>query len=248
MSETTSWPERFSRLAQDIACVADSIACQQCQENLDLLVSDELAALDIRQKYPDLLAHITTCEDCAMAYHSLKEALAAGQESHKAPASHSSMRTSKPLLSGNHQPWRYKLGHSPIPFPLSFQVAREFITKALRGPQLAFVRGETSASTKHGNLLFAEIMATERGDLFLEAVIDRRIDHPQMIDLHVFLVSNWTFPDNLQVNLFWGDIQLSETMTADGQVSFRDLLLVDLTTETTIDKISSDLILDFVCG
>jgi hypothetical protein len=247
MSETMPWPERFARLAQDIADVADSVACQQCQENLDLLVSDELAAHDIQQKYPDLLAHIAACQDCAATYHLLKDTLSAGQETDQAFASCPSISTSERVVSDNRQPWQYKLGHSPAPFPLSFQVAREFIAKALRGPQLAFVRGETSERIEHGNLLFAEVIPTPQGDLFMEAVIDRHIEDRQAIDLHVFLVSNWVFPDNLRVNLFWGDIRLSETMTASGQVSFCDLPLDDLT-ETALDRITSDLILDFVCG
>ena len=252
MSETASWSERFGRLARSVAEVdvlesqERAVPCQHSQENLELLVTAEMAGLDVRQRYSTLLAHLAECRDCQIAYSLLRSTLRAEREDRLIPVP-TSPPESSPLQSPvKRAPWRRQSGRSPAPFPLTFHVARDFLGKALRGPQLAFARGEAAEDSERDILLLADVVPTEQGDLMAEVTIHRRVDQVGSIDLEIQLVSDWILPDGLLANLSWAGTQRSEPITDDGKVYFHNLSLSNLTGQES-DKVKADLTLAFVC-
>lgn len=253
MSEAAPWSERFGKLARSIAEVGNPesqtslITCRQSQENLELLVTGEIAGLDVRQRYSTLIAHLAECRNCQIAYSLLRGILRAEREERLMPVPTSLPVSSHLPLSGKRAPWRRQSGQSPSPFPLTFHIAREFISMALRGPQLAFVRGEVAEEEERETLLLADMLPTEQGDLVAEVTIHQRVDQVDAIDLKIQLASDWILPDGLWVNLSWAGIQCSEPVTSDGKVSFHNLPLSSLT-EQESDKVKADLTLAFVCN
>jgi len=71
--------KRLSRLLRDLlqagAEAADVILCEDCMNQLDLFVSDELNGLDVRQQHPNLWAHLQMCESCRQEYEQLRDLL-----------------------------------------------------------------------------------------------------------------------------------------------------------------------------
>jgi len=225
----------------------DLVACWQNRENLELLVADELADPDAHQRYPSLFVHLAECRDCRAIYLLLRDTLLAEQRDRLTP-----IPTSPPVPSFGESPdervpWRRQCGRSPHPFPLIFNIAYEFLSKALRGPQLAFVRGEIAEDGERDILLLADAVPTEQGDLIAEVTIHHRIDQVGSIDLEIQLVSDWTLPDGLGANLSWADVQRSEPVTDDGKVYFHDFALSNLI-EQKSDEVEADLTLAFVCN
>lgn len=91
LAEPGPWSVRFRRLAEGIAIANEAepipltsaefknmtiLTCEQCQELLDVYVEDEQAGKNVRQTYPTVWRHLTTCLDCQVVYDLLSDMLA----------------------------------------------------------------------------------------------------------------------------------------------------------------------------
>ncbi|MBN1180138.1 MAG: hypothetical protein JXD18_13080, partial [Anaerolineae bacterium] len=171
MSSASPWPERFYRLAQAIVTTAapeemsPSLTCQECQDNMDLLVIDDLAGRVSFQQHLALLAHLTECKTCRSAYLILRDLLSEGTTP--------PLPAERPSVSTRPGDWMQSL------LPLTFEVVHESINRALRGPQLAAMRGDASAEDEeHRTLAYIDALLTEHEDLIVEVSVLRSLAQP----------------------------------------------------------------------
>ncbi|MGD1992743.1 MAG: hypothetical protein PVI59_06085 [Anaerolineae bacterium] len=218
------------------------MSCQTCRDNFDLIAVDELAGRDILRRYPDLFRHLIECQECRAAYLLLRETLRS-ESGEDAPLM---LASPTPLLSSIQPPWRRVKGDSARLFPLAFEIARDFISRALRGPQLAFARGENSSPEKQTTLVLADLLQAEQANYVIEATIHRRIECPDLIDLEIRLVNEVPLREGLTVHVSWANIHRSAPVVEGEAVTFRDLPLSQLTDPQT-DQIKADLALTFAC-
>jgi hypothetical protein len=247
MSMMSPWPERFNRLAEaitEVEAVKENegvVTCQQCQESLDLLVVDEREGFDVRQRYPEVLAHLAECNDCRTTYTLLQAALSSDEEQLEA----TSLSSVAPISSRSVDEfpvWPRQGALSSQPFPVTLRVVRDLISKALCGPQLAFVRGQTAEEGEHTALLLADVVTTEQGDLVIEVTTHWCIERPQVIDLEVQLTTDCALPESLKATMYWGSIRRSQPVDAEGEARFQDLPLSQVI-EPSSDLINDDLVL-----
>jgi hypothetical protein len=236
--------EKFTRLFQAIAGAKGieserELSCEECREELDILVADQLAGHDVAQRHPTLFAHLNTCKECRVAYLLLLDILMTERDT-PSPAV-----TSPPVKRST--PWRREGALFSPSLPLTFHIARDFFAKLLRGPQLAFARGASAedATLEREGLLLYDIVPFEQGDLIVEFVTHRRLSLPQVVDLEIRLVSDWSLPSGLQIHLTAGDIQRLENVDGAGRAWFRELP-VDHLLPVESDPSEAELTLTFV--
>jgi hypothetical protein len=218
------------------------MSCQACLENLDLIAVDELSGRDVLRRYPDLFRHLLECDDCHAAYLLLRETL------------RSESREDAPLMLSSHAlpspstevPWERVEGDAVHPFPLTFEIARDFISRALRGPQLAFARGEGASPEQQTALLLTDLLQTEQGAYVTEATMHRRVDRLDVIDLEIRLVNEVPLPEDLMARISWADVHRSMPVAETKAITFRDLPLSRLTDPQT-GEIEAGLTLTFTC-
>ncbi len=213
--------------------------CQTCRDNLDLIAVDELAGRDILHRYPALVLHLTGCGACRAAYLQLRETL----RSESQEEVQLMFAAPTPVLSSPETPWKRVEGPAG-PFPLRFELARGVISRALRGPQLTFARGE-DVSTARTALLLADLMETEQGAYVTEVTLHRYITRPDLIDLEIRLVNEAPLPAGLTVRIACADVHRSAPVVEGEPVTFRDLPLARLTHPQT-GEVRSDLTLTFI--
>lgn len=244
LARGTLQPERFTRLLYVIAHIEDqgstTMSCQTCRENLDLIAVDELAGRDIFRQYPDLILHLISCQDCRAAYIILRETLRSEQDENTPLM----ISAPNPLLESTQAPWKRVEGPSANSLPLRFEVACDFITRALRGPQLALARGEEISEEDRTTLLLADFLQIEQSTYVVKASLYRRLDDPESIDLEVRLANEDPLPEELTVYLTWADIRRSTSIAGTETVYFRNLPLSELIDPQT-GEIQADLALTF---
>lgn len=237
-------PERFTRLLYAIAHIEDqkstAVFCQTCRENLDLVAVDELGGRDIFRQYPDLILHLTSCQDCRAAYLLLRETLRSEQDENTPLM----ISAPNPLLESTQAPWRRVEGLSAGSLPLRFEVARDFITCALRGPQLASTRGEKIGEEDQSMLLLADLLQTKEGTYVAEATMYRYVDRPNSVDLEVRLTGDDPIPSDLTIHILWSDLRRSAPIVEGRATWFDSLPLTELVDSQT-GNIKSDLKLTF---
>ena len=237
--------ERFARLLHAVTPTPDreseTMSCQTCRDNLDLIAVDELAGRDISHLYPDLFRHLVSCSTCRAAYFLLRETLRT-ESQEDTPLM---LASPTPELSSPETPWRRVESNSPIPFPLRFEVTRDFISRALHGPQLAAARGGIVSDEVQTTLLLADLFQAGEATYVTEASILRRVDRPDSVDLEVRLTSDQAPPTGLTVHLAWAGIDRRASITGADPVIFRDLPLPELIDPQT-GEAKADLLLTFV--
>lgn len=78
---------RLRRLANALAVeVHDPEACRHCQQMMPDLAEAELRGVNIAERFPDLVAHLDTCQDCALDYAELLDILMELEEAMAGPA------------------------------------------------------------------------------------------------------------------------------------------------------------------
>ena len=237
-------PERFTRLLHTIAHIEDqgstTMSCQTCRENLDLIAVDELAGRDIFRQYPDLILHLIACQECRAAYLLLRETLRSEQDENMPLM----ISAPNPLLESTQAPWRCVEGPSADSLPLRFEVACDFITRALRGPQLALARGEKIGEEDRTTLLLADFVQIKQTTYVVQVSSYRRVDEPESIDLEVRLANEDPLPEELTIYLAWADIRRSTSISGTETVYFRNLPLSELIDPQT-GEVQADLALTF---
>jgi hypothetical protein len=149
-------------------------------------------------------------------------------------------------LSSPEAPWQRIESNTSTPFPLRFEVARDFLSRALQGPQLASVRGEVASDEVQTTLLLADLFQTGEASYVTEASILRYVDRPDSVDLEVRLTSDELPSPGLTVQLIWANVHRRASITEAEPVVFRDLPLSQLVDPRT-RKVKADLFLAFAC-
>jgi hypothetical protein len=213
------WTTGFKRLLVALALTefteeieASTVTCEEFQEALDLLVVDQLSGVDLAQGYPDLVAHLLTCEACQTAYSILLESFE--EESILKVDSNSTIHQARK------EPQRES---SPSLFPLILEIGYELVQQALRGPQLSFTRGEAYHEGRCSSLLLHHIIPTPEGDLVIEAEAEYRIDTPDVLDLRVEVATDWRLEEPLEVTLSWLGKVYVKPISDAGVALYRDL-------------------------
>lgn len=222
---------------------SEMMSCKTCRDNLDLIAVDELAGRDISHLYPELFRHLVGCSTCRAAYLLLRETLRS--ESQEDTPLMLASPTAE--LSSPEAPWRRIESNASTPFPLRFEVARDFLSRALQGPRLASVRGEVASDEVQATLLLADLFQTDEASYVTEASILRYVDRPDSVDLEVRLTSDEFPSPELTLQLTWANVHRRASITEAEPVTFRDLPLSQLVNPQT-RKIKADLFLTFACA
>jgi len=224
---------------------SQSLECAEVNDLLDLVVADELAGVDAEARYPAVMAHLQRCDRCRTAYALLRDALRWEEEEalpRTAPLSPPSLSF---LDAGGESPWRRIVEDVSSLFPLTFEITRDFIRRALRGPRLTAVRGEPGGYGEWRTLLLADWVATGRGDWIIEVTAHRRGARPEVLDLETRLVSDDPLPPGLRVAVSWADRHLSAALDGEGAARFQDLPL-SLLIEPQSGEVRDDLSITFL--
>lgn len=227
--------------------MSETVNCADVSELLDVVATDELAGVDLKERYPAVLAHLRRCDRCRAAYFMLLDALRC-QERSASLSSSSPDIASPPTLSfldgEDERPWRRQDDEVASPFPLTFEIAHSFIQRALSGPILSGMRGEPSAYGEQQALLLADWVATENDDWIVELTAHRRLDYPEAVDLEARLISNEPLPADVRVAVQWGDQCRSALLDAQGAARLRAISLSQLV-EPQSGRMDDDLTISF---
>jgi len=214
MSQPKDWIDKFEHLLQALADIEEQegelITCEQCQENIDSLVTDRLAEQSVLRHHLPTILHLLKCPECRTLYATVLDTLLA--ERPKQPS-----------------PWHKKSGPPSQPFPLIFHIASEFVQRALRGPQLALARGDAAAVEELDSLLLSDIVPAEQGEIIAMVTLHRHVTRLDFVDLEVQLISDWALPQDIQAHLSWGGLELARPLEPSGTVNFDDIPIAQVT-------------------
>ncbi|HDD24186.1 MAG TPA: hypothetical protein ENF52_01980 [Chloroflexi bacterium] len=221
-----------------------SLKCAEVKDLLDMVVTDELAGVDVGVRYPAVMAHLQHCDRCRTIYTLLRDTLQPREETPLPPSAPVPPPNLSFLDTEEESPWRRIVQDPSLLFPLTFEIARNFIRRALCGPRLASVRGGLEAYGERRTLLLADWVTTEQGDWIVEVTAHRRADRPEVLELEARLVSDEPLPPGLHVALSWADQHLSAPVDNEGAARFHDLPLSHLI-EPQSGAIKDDLTITF---
>ncbi len=112
----------------------------------------------------------------------------------------------------------------PPTFPRLLRIAASMLEMALRGPQLAGVRGTHDQKSRR-TLLMHDLISTPEGELIVDIELQRPPYPSDTFNLQVRMVSERELPKGLQVGLAWGEVERTEPLGPTGQAILGDLPL-----------------------
>lgn len=229
--------------------MSEELSCAEVSDLLDVVATDELAGVNLEERYPAILAHFRGCGRCRAAYFLWLDALRCQEEVASLYDRAASGATgSSPILSfldaEEESMWRRRHADGASLFPLTFEIMPDFIRRTMAGPGLEGVREEASLYGEQEVLLLTDWVATEREDWVVQFIVRRRSVHPHRIDLEARLAGESPLPKGMRVCLSWRDQSRSALIGPDGGAQIRDLPLSFLV-EAGSSGIKDDLIITF---
>lgn len=240
LAEPGPWSARFGRLAKAIVSVDEVepvvsippitevalLSCDVCQELLDVYVADEGAGSNVRQTYPAVWSHLTSCLDCQMVYNLLGEML--GVETEKVPQALPPLAENLPQVTSTQSddPWITRIWEDMIEktFRLEFIFNIPYLQSMLL-PQAAGLRAGPSVEPTSHLLLYNTVSVGEQS-LTIEVTAIRK--GPDTLELQAFVIGTAPLPSNLRAVLTWVDETRSVTVDKQGRAELGEVPLASL--------------------
>jgi hypothetical protein len=238
-SDPQRWDEHLRRLAEEIASTAHGgdvdpgrenvgeLSCTDCEELLDIYVTDELAGREVRRQYPTIWHHLLGCERCGLLSEMLLESLAPEEEGTL------ERPTAGAWPAALVQPWVTRLweGAKQHHFRLEFTFNLDYL-QTLRAPLPVTLRSATSPA-EHQHLLLHETVRVADESLTVELTGTRpaaRTDE-LALEVQVQVLEDALLPRPLRAHLTWGDEERIATLDEQGRATLGTVRLASLEKE-----------------
>jgi len=203
-----------------------NVSCRDFREALDFYLDDDLAGVDVRERYPSLWRHLQECAFCRREYEEWRELLARSREGTlKAP-----VRTSPRPLSflrpqAREAAWttwlRSRIGGHPL--ELRFTFARSYLL-GLLAPSCPAFRGAQKPAEKV--LLLSEVVPLgQQRSLTVELWA---IPEPEGLRIQAVATGSPQLPSKLWATLIWAGEAHTAPLDEKGEVTFEGVSLKQL--------------------
>ncbi|HEX8683741.1 MAG TPA: hypothetical protein VF707_15595 [Ardenticatenaceae bacterium] len=237
-SDPERWEEHLRRLAEEIARTAHGgdvdpgrenvggLSCTDCEELLDIYVTDELAGREVRGQYPAVWHHLLGCERCGLLYEMLLESLAPEEGALE-------RLTAGAWPAALVQPWVTRLweGAKRHHFRLEFTFNPGYL-QTLRAPLPVTLRSATSPA-HHQHLLLHETVQVADEPLTVELTGTRPATRTDelALEVQVQVLEGAPLPRPLRAQLTWGDEERIATLDEQGRATLGTVRLASLEKE-----------------